>query len=537
MIGHDSGAQVERVGHHEKSVDAHRHNEVAQRDVGTHLVIESLVSALPKMVLGLALGAAVSVGLLTLLRIAIPPLATYRSGVTITMASAADGRYPNGAKFGISDLRSPLVLEEVYKKNNLETYEVRLEDFIGMISVSPYSPAFQSAVDRFQARLANKTLTFEERKAIEDDFRNTIASLNASGMLVAMTVLDTGKIPASLATKIVDDIPAKWAEIYIERLGVANLPLPTSGVDIVDAQLLEGLDYPLAYDYLVSRVGIVSEQLQSLKDFSGSMSFVSQKSGKSVDDLQRDLSSMAEFKLTLGLRPLVDNGLSNNPEATVAIYDNLARNLELDSISQREYSRRVDGALVDFDSRAGSPSAASAAGSVSGESGGGTVVTLGQSIDTSLVDKVVQLSNRPAEFEFEKELLEKKLEFENLGVRLDDKKLRISGRRNAIKNRSIDDADTTKIEQEFKSNLLASTTSLNKIWSDALQMTDEINSNRYNNDKILYVLSNLSDDVRIERPTVFSVNNLLLAISISLFGLIVGLLYSLWKQFFRPTPV
>ncbi len=537
MIANDTGAHMESVGHHEKATHAYGPREAAQPGIGSHLVVESLVSALPKVVLGLALGAVISVGLLTLLRMAMPPLATYRSGVTITMASGAEGRYPNGAKFAISDLRSPLVLAEVYKKNKLETYDILLDDFIGMISVSPYSPGYQSAVDRFQTRLSNKTLTFEERKAIEDDFRNTINSLNASGMQVALTVPDTGKIPASLATKIVDDIPAKWAEIYVERLGVANMPLPTSGVDIVDAQLLGLLDYPLAYDYLVSRVGIVLDQIQNLKEFSGSTTFVSAKSGKSIDDLQRILASMAEFKLTLGLRPLVDGGLSRDPVATVAIYDNLTKNLELDSVSQREYSRRVGGVLQDYASRVGDPTVAPLGSSLSGQSGGGTVVTLGQSIDGGLVDKVAQLSNRPAEFAFEKDLLEKKLDYENAGVSFDDKKLRMTNRRNAILNNSLDPAARATMEEKFNVNLADVATTLNQIWGDVLQMTDEVNLKRFNNDKVLYNLSNLSDNVRVERPTVFSTNNVLIALVITLFCAMAGLLYSLWKQFFRPSHV
>lgn len=536
MNGNDADAAMGAYGQTGRPHGAYAAHEASGGGISTKTIVNIIAMAIPKMALGLLLGAVLAIGVLTALRWVMPPLATYRSGVTITMSSATDGRYPNGAKFAFTDLRSPLVLDEVYRQNDLGTYGLKLEDFVGMISVSPYSPAFQSAVVRFQAQLANKTLTFEERRSIEEDFRNTINSLNSTGMLVSFTVPDAGKIPENLAKKVVDDIPAKWAEIYIERLGVANMPLPASGADIVDADLIGTLDYPLAYDYLTSRVDIVLGQIQSLQNYSGFLTFVSEKSGKSIDDLQRSLDSLAEFKLALGLRPLVDAGLSKDPVATSAIYENLTRNLEQDSISQREYSRRVSGILQDHASNATQPEIPLAGAGASNQSGTGTVVTLGQPVDGSLIDRVVRLSNRSAEFAFEKVLLEKKLDLENAGVRFDDKKARMAYRRSAIQNSPLSVGDRVKREDEFKKGLTVSTTTLNQIWRDVLTMTDEINLNRFNNDKVLYSLSNLPDDIRLDRPTVLTINNLLLAFLLPLVGLVLGLLSSLWRQFMRPLP-
>lgn len=535
MAKNDSGPIGAGSGFTEKPQAGHQAVSTAE-SFGDHaLLIRLVTDGTPKILLGLAVGAALSFSAIALWRNELPPFATYRSGITVTMPSAADGKYPNGSAFAISDLRSPIVLEEVYRANNLSKYGLKLEDFIGMISVSPYSPAYDSVVERFQGRLTNKALTFEERQAIEDEFRNTIRSLTAGGAIVALSLPDSGVIPASLAAKIVDDIPAKWAEIYIGRLGVANLPLPASGTTIVDAGLIGELDYPLAYDYLTSRIGIVLEQIKNLKDYSGTVTFISEKTGKSIDDIQRDLTSLSEYRVTLGLRPFVDRGLSRDPATTLAIYDNVAKTLEQDTASQLAYSEKLSTVLDEYGARSNAISGQTdgSAGNVQPGVNSG-MITLGQPIDSSLIDKVIRLSNRQIEFEFEKGLLERKLDFENTGISFNERKLRTIERRNAILNGSLAGEERIMAEAKFTKGMTRAINDVNQIWSDVLLMTDELNLKRYNNDKVLYQLSNLSAKTRIEKPSVFSMNNLLLALVITLVGGAIGLLHALWRNFIRP---
>ncbi len=492
-------------------------------ELSTGDIVRFIRDAFPRVFAGVLIASAIAVAAFISFRLVAPADTFYRTSLVITMSGAEPGKYPNGAEFSLTDLRSPVVLEDVFQKNKLSDYNITLADFLGMVSIEAYSPAYKSVTDRFRARLENKTLTFEERKAIEAEFNSTLEGLGSKGVLITLTVPESIKIPDLLAQKIVDDIPAIWAGIFIDRLGVANLPVPVSGADLVNVKFLADLDYPLAYDYLTGQATKLQSQLGAIEALPGSISFISAKSGKGLADLMREADAIEQYRLKLNLKPIVDQGLSRDPTVTVPIYDNQINSLGKDASVQSAYSGRVTTVISDFRDNKGTASGAVPLSAAA-------PAAAGTQFDGAFVDKIIELSKQGAGAEFEQELLRKKLEMENLNVAFTDQKVRMTERRNAIVNNSLTTEVRKMLEDKFMTGLELATGELNRLWADSFGFLEELNNKRLNFDKALYRLNQLPDDTRIEKPGLLTLRAALILAAFAILGAMVGFFSFVWSR-------
>ena len=459
--------------------------------------------------------------LLLAARIAVPGVNSYSTSFVATMSGAESGKYPNGAPFSPTDLRSPMVTEEVYRLNNLESYGFNLAEFGGMISVEAFSPAYQSITERFRLRLESKTITFEERKAIEEEFRQALATVNANGVKVTFAVSESYGISDNLGQKIVGDLPATWAKLFTEKLGVTNLQQSVSGVDLVASKLIGELDYPLAYDYVAKQSGILVEKLYSLAKIPGSETYRSAKTGKSVSDLLREAANFEEFRLRLSLKPIVDQGLSKDAPFAVLVYSNLIRSLERDVEVSTGLSSRVTEVIGDF--RAKSPGPANAAGAT-----GSSVAT---QIDGAFVDRIVELSNRGSGLEFEQGLLRDKLGFENQSVQTNDQRVRLNERLEALNKTTLSGISKQSLEKRFVEGMAIAVTEINTLWGETSNFGDELSASRLNYDKVLYKLNSLPKDISTYKKPLLDLRSVLLVIAALIFGAFAGMIaYALRVQ-------
>jgi hypothetical protein len=486
-------------------------------------VIRFVTSSLPLAILGALIVGLISLAILLLARVALPEVATFRTALVITMPNSADGKYPNGSDFAITDLRSTAVMEQVYRSNNLSDYGLKLDKFLGMVSVEAYSPAFDNISDRFRARLDNKTLNFEERKIIEGEYAEALKSLKSNAIMVSLSVPESSKIPDSVAKKTVDDIPAAWADVYINQLGVANLPLAVSGADLVDKAYVSDLDFPLAYDYLVGQSDRLVHQIESISNLPGSISLISKSSGKSISDLQRDLEAIREFRLELGMKPIVDQGLSRDPSATLLTYVNKISSLEKDASAQSQYAGKVSIILGDL--RTNTNSAAS--GTVPSAN---AAAQIAPQFDAGFVDKILELSKGGETLEFEKGLLEAKLKFENTSVGIMDRRARMFERRDALLNSTLTTDARAALEKKFTIGMDQATIELNALWGESKKFVEELGAKRFNYDKALYQLNELAGEKRVERSSLIN-RYFLLVLSLALIvGGLIGFVIFGWRR-------
>ncbi len=461
----------------------------------------------------------------------VPSVTSYRSSVTVTMTGAEPGLYPNGAAFAPSDLRSPAVLEAVFDANELSKYGLDLARFTNMVSVEAYSPVFNSTVERFRTRLDSKTLTFEERKSIEDEFRTAIAEINGKGILVTFFVPANINIDDVIALKVVNDIPAKWADVFINRLGVASLPIDVSGEKLVDDGLMKDLDYPLVYDYLTAQFKKLGDRIQSIEEIPGSSTILSKTTGKSISDLRRELESIGRFRLDLGMRPFVDLGLSRDKDLTSIMYSNLSSSLELEALANTETANNITNVLGDFraknNSNTGDTTAQTGVGSGVAPQGATT------QIDGTMVDKIIELAKNGAGLDFQKELLGQKLDATTKNALVADQRRRLLLRLASLQGNGSISFDRDKITKEFESRATLAATNLNDLWGESNQFLEDVNMKRLNFDKKLYSSSDISNDLRISHSPWISLRRLTIYGFALLLGALAGLSLFAARRFLR----
>lgn len=522
----DSGFSADKRRYLEKQHSDSIVNEgtyIDSRELTIGDIVRYLRDAFPQVVVGALIACIVATSALFLFRFVSPPVTSYRTGIVITMYGAGPGKYPNGTDFSLTDLRSPVVLDEVFRTNKLSDFGINLADFMGMVSIEAFSPAYNSVTERFRTRLDNKTLTFEERKAVESEFNEALSGLSSKGVLVTLTTSESKKIPELLAKQVVNEVPATWAKIFTERLGVANLPVPVSGAKLINVQFLKELDFPLAYDYLSGQATKLQSQLAAIESLPGAASFTSVKSGKGIADLKREADAIDQYRLKLNLKPIVDQGLSRDPTVTVLIYKNQINSLEKDAGVQSEYSEKVTDVISDFRTNKGTLP-------VGLPQGAPAMSPVGTQFDGAFVDKIIELSKQGAGVEFEQGLLQKKLEMENLSVGLTDQKNRLIERRDAIVNNTLTNEVRIMLEGKFLAGLELATGELNGLWTDSFGFLDELNNKRLNFDKALYRLIELPDDMRLEKPDLLSMRSVLMAFALVICGAMVGFLNFSWRR-------
>jgi hypothetical protein len=449
-------------------------------------------------------------------RVAVPPLATYRTAITLTMPGAESGKYPNGMSFSPSDLRSPAVLRDVYKANEVEKLGLDFQTFNNMVTVEAYSPVLESIIARYRIRLDNKLLTFEERKQIEAEFEAAVSSIEGRALVVTMNIPDNWNIPAALGAKLASDIPAKWADLYLNRLGALRLPVANSNAPLVNMTLLKSLDYPLAYDYLIDQTDKMAKRIGEVAQLPGTTSLLSKMHGKSVADLQRDLDAMSEFRLRRVLRPIVELGLTKSPAMTAITYENMIGNLNIASKSNAERSRLVTGIVADVDANTAQISQNSPGGN------GSANTSVMQPFDGTFVDKIIELSSKSSGVAFRETLLEKKFGFENDGVSTGELSTRLMNRLAAIRRFDANGNANPDLVPAFEAGAAAVVLELDQLWSETNDILEQANLSRIGTDKSLYVSQELPGSAVASREPLFTLRMLIIMAAATLSGAVVG---------------
>ena len=448
-------------------------------------------------------------------RAAGPSVTAFRSSISVTMNSGEAGNYPNGTPFAPSDLRSPAILEAVFDANSLSDFGVDRLQFADMVGIEAYSPTLQSLTDRFRARLDDKKLTFEERKQIETEFSTNVNSLRGRGVMISLLVPEKLHLPPALGRKIADDIPLKWAELFISRLGVMNSGVPISGTSLVSTDLLKELDYPLAYDYLAGTAEKLEAHLGSIAGLPTAATFISAESGKNITDLQRELQSIQEFRLQLRLKTLVEQGLSTEPEFTSAIYQNQIALLEKENIALADSSRQITGIIGE--SRAMNAKADAAPVPMPGNAGQPNI-----QLDGGLVDKIMELSKKSETIGFEQGLLQRKVEIANVSIAKDSRKRLLMDRLLAIKTSNESGTALDGKKRQFDGYAASVAQNLNKIWKESNNFLEEINSKRINYDKTLYRQNEIDDGQRVQIAPWLDQRSMIALVAATIAGALLG---------------
>ena len=200
--------------------------------------------------------------LFLLLLLLLPANRLFVQDIQVLLDNRKDGiglAYPSKKPFNKLDIISPVVLKQVYRKNNLENV-LPFDEFQEMFSVSDYSPKRAFLDSAFAQKLGKRNLSVVDIERLETDYRRQLASLDLGMFRISMG--KNYRIPPETASKILNEIPQTWMEIYRQQEG-EKLPQ----VDL-DSNMEKRLRNELQNSRLlaIDRAAVYNEQMLELCD-------------------------------------------------------------------------------------------------------------------------------------------------------------------------------------------------------------------------------------------------------------------------------
>lgn len=184
---------------------------------GNDAVTLKTVLAFIKLKFGkIALRAGVSFGIVALaiiLLYALLPRDTTQYRDIVILLPQVDNvpQYPSGKAFSPNDIISPLVLESVYKSNEMDK-QIPFPKFCALFSIYS-SDVKQSKLDaEYRDKMRRKNITVVELQELERSYRNELQKVSVSSLRLTMN--PPSGFSRMKITKILTDVPETWYRIY-----------------------------------------------------------------------------------------------------------------------------------------------------------------------------------------------------------------------------------------------------------------------------------------------------------------------------------
>jgi len=188
----------------------------------------------------------------------------YQFIVDFTFDGVDNNQHPNQSAFYLTDLIAPAVLTRVYKQNNLEQYELSLTTFISNFSIIPYTPTRELIIEKYSSTDKKKDKNIVATKEAQQALEAELNQASRRSALISYIPQDAEKLPTTVVTKILRDVPSIWADKVITEKGVLRLNLPLYSEKLFDPSILEGKTNLLALQTVTNRTAELKATLVNL---------------------------------------------------------------------------------------------------------------------------------------------------------------------------------------------------------------------------------------------------------------------------------
>lgn len=327
-----------------------------------------------------------------------------------TFQGADRGEYPNGIPFAASDVTASQITDSVFNANQLEDYCSR-EDFSGGFFVEQRSTESMLLDAEYQPRLAEERLTTVERQALVEEYEARRQALPARFRLIFVQSPACRSLSPVLVTKAMTDVLSTWATESEAQRGVLNLQVDVLSSATLDAGAGSASRLQRA-DLVRTAVERIIASVDAVAALPGS-SLIRPPGGRTFPEIRNRLADIARAKLD----PLViASGQSMTRESLAWVNETLIT-------TERAQKEAADRAAVYEDAlRQYSGGTRTAAGGPA-DSGGqerrsSDVQTLSPVIDSTFIDRIVELSAANAAYrkELTQSMVDAKVESVRIGA-------------------------------------------------------------------------------------------------------------------------
>lgn len=353
--------------------------------------------------------------LIMLLRAGMPTETTYKSAIQFVFPTVESGKYPNGLPFSKSDILSPSIIRDVYTKNEIERFNIKFNEFVAALSVSPYATSLQDSVDRYRRKLSNRRLTFAESRDIEQEMEEELRRLSQTSALIVFRLNSRFSLPVELGKKVVNDLASTWSTDSIERRGVLRLPDANGSAPLIDSQLARSLG-PLALIDLYNRsVDRIEEGIERLSKVGGMDTISDEKTGHNLRSLKRELDNLETYKIGHLIGVIFSPGIIKQPDESSLFLGQHIAMLKSNKSAVEAEIENINKSLAAYTWQGGEVKSGQTSQSAN------SALTKGVSsteLSADLVDKIVILSKSADSESFRRELTEKQIALKQRAVSL-----------------------------------------------------------------------------------------------------------------------
>ncbi|MEP4599277.1 hypothetical protein [Saccharospirillum sp.] len=368
---------------------------------------------------------------------------TYSQAFDLTFDGIANGEFPDGSPFLISDVISSTVLSRVYQENQLDSTELTLDELRRGLNIEPYAPDYFLIVQRYRSRM-NNNLSAAEATELQQQMQSDLRTASASGMLLTLQLPD-GTLSTEQAREILRDIPNAWAERAISEKGVLELNLPIYSERIFDEARFESLDYLVGIELLLDNIALIQENITALKQEPNSTNVTDPETGYKLEDLEKAIADVAEYDLRQLIDPVKELGLARDPDFVRLFYNSRMQELEL---QQRLWQQRAEVTRTVLSSYR-----SEGQGAASGSTGSSPQASLAPQLGDAFLDRLLEVSRQGDDLAYRQELTKQVLEYENEALDVQNEMAEIELTLASLDRAEENDADIQRYVDQVQDRL------------------------------------------------------------------------------------
>jgi len=213
----------------------------------------------------------------------------------VELTSIKEGKYPNGADFSPTDLKSPDIINALYEKYQFDDKKNPNDKniFSDAITIVYGSSSILGTHQEFQRKLGTKGLTAADLEKINTDYKSAVNQISRRGLEIIFDYQSMG-LQKDIAKNLVSEIPQLWNEIYLNKyrtLVDTNISDLVTDVNKISLSKTQGLLEALR-NMTAMRGG-----LETLRKDNRFNAIVNDK-GKGITDISKDLENFRNVYFT-----------------------------------------------------------------------------------------------------------------------------------------------------------------------------------------------------------------------------------------------
>jgi len=303
-----------------------------------------------------------------------------------TFDGAATGEYPNGLPFASTDVAAAPVIDLVYDGNLIAEYCSR-EAFRGGFFVEQRSDESAFLDAEYQARLSDARITPVERQRLQSEYEAKRAALPVQFRLVFVKPRPCAAIPQVVVAKAMTDVLTTWANESETKRGVLNHQVEVLTPAMLDVG--EGMESSrlLRADLLRTALLRIVANVDDVQEVPGAALIRYGETRLTFMEVRNKLVDLVRSRL----EPLVATaGQSMAREALAWVTETVA-SAEREQVAAAGKATANREALQLY-SGMGQAARTGAAPMTPGTTGASDVQTLSPQIDSTFIDRIVEMS-------------------------------------------------------------------------------------------------------------------------------------------------